>query len=107
MPSKSEVVGTLRSLAYFLESIKESSGRSPRTGLTIIRAKVWLTLGEADAVAELRRQLTPYAGRLAVGGMSTFFFGRIAHTVGELALADGTARPFGGGQGQEASSGWG
>ncbi|TQM01727.1 AfsR/SARP family transcriptional regulator [Pseudonocardia kunmingensis] len=57
--------------------------------LTAIRAQVWLAFGDPQAVADLRRRLTPYARRLAVAGMAGGFLGSISHTVGRLALADG------------------
>jgi 3-phosphoglycerate kinase len=40
-------------------------------------------------VDDLRRDLTPYVDRLAVGGMSAFFLGSVAQAVGELALHQG------------------
>ena len=58
-------------------------------GLTVVRARLWLELGDRRAIAELREQLTPYAGRLVIGGMGAFFLGSVSHTVGELALAAG------------------
>ena len=59
------------------------------TGLSVVRARLWMALGDSDAVADLRAQLEPYADRLVVGGMSAMFFGSVHHTVGELALAMG------------------
>ncbi|WP_433162897.1 BTAD domain-containing putative transcriptional regulator [Kribbella sp. CA-247076] len=57
--------------------------------LTILRARVWLGLGDARAIADLRAQLAPFADRLAVGGLGSFFLGSVHHTLGELALAAG------------------
>jgi hypothetical protein len=64
------------------------------TSLTVLRAWLWLELRErgcdtGGAVADLRAQLTPYADRLAVGGMSGYFLGSVAHTLALLAAADG------------------
>jgi len=59
------------------------------TGLTGIRARVWIEFGDQRAIADLRDQLTPYADRLAVGGMGAFFLGSVGHTLGHLALAAG------------------
>lgn len=59
------------------------------TGLTAIRARVWIALDDATAIADLRDQLTPYADRLAVGGMGAFFLGSVSHILGHLALAAG------------------
>ncbi len=62
--------------------------------LTVLRAWVWLELADrgcptGEAIPDLRRQLTPYADRYAVGGMSALFFGSVAHTLARLAAADG------------------
>lgn len=59
------------------------------TGLTAIRARVWIELADPRAIADLRDQLTPYADRLAVGGMGAFFLGSVRHALGQLALAAG------------------
>ncbi len=64
------------------------------TSLTVLRAWVWLALHEqglagAEVVTDLRRRLEPYADRFAVGGMSAFFFGSVAHTLARLAAAEG------------------
>ena len=64
------------------------------TSLTVLRAWVWLALHEQglagpEVVADLRRRLEPYADRYAVGGMSAFFLGSIAHTLARLAAAEG------------------
>jgi hypothetical protein len=59
------------------------------TGLTVVRARLWMAFGDQAAVADLRAQLEPYANRLVVGGMSAMFLGSVHHTVGELALATG------------------
>jgi hypothetical protein len=45
--------------------------------------------GSCDAVADLRDQLEPFAGRVADGAMAAFFLGGVAHTLGKLALAGG------------------
>ena len=58
------------------------------TTLTVLRAWLWLELDDPEAVAQLRRQLTPYAEHLAAGSMSSSFLGSVAHTLGRLALAD-------------------
>ncbi|MGY1618755.1 BTAD domain-containing putative transcriptional regulator [Geodermatophilus sp. SYSU D00691] len=68
------------------------------TSLTVLRARVWLALGDGDAVRDLRRALTPFADVFAVGGMSALFSGSVAHTLAELAAAEGdlaAAREFG------------
>jgi predicted ATPase len=57
--------------------------------LTVLRSKVWLRLGDPRAIADLREQLTPFADRLAVGGLGAFFLGSVHHALGELALAAG------------------
>ncbi|RHW24931.1 hypothetical protein D0Z08_22290 [Nocardioides immobilis] len=59
------------------------------TGLTVVRARLWMAFGDEEAIADLRTQLEPYADRLVVGGMSAMFLGSVHHTVGELALATG------------------
>jgi hypothetical protein len=59
------------------------------TGLTVVRARLWMAFGDQEAIGELRSQLEPYADRLVVGGMSAMFLGSVHHTVGELALAIG------------------
>jgi DNA-binding SARP family transcriptional activator len=56
-------------------------------GLTALRAAVWLALDDQQAIVDLRRQLLPFADRLAVGGMGGFFGGSVSHTLGLLALA--------------------
>ena len=62
--------------------------------LTVLRAWVWLALHEqglagGDAIADLRRQLEPYADLFAVGGMSALFLGNVGHTLARLAAAEG------------------
>jgi hypothetical protein len=62
--------------------------------LTALRAWLWLALrsngcATDEAIAQLRRQLTPYADRLASGGLSAFFLGSVEHTLALLAEADG------------------
>jgi hypothetical protein len=62
--------------------------------LTALRAWLWLALRSSgcatdEAVPDLRRQLAPYADRLASGGLSAFFLGSVEHTLGLLAEADG------------------
>ncbi|WP_280790864.1 AAA family ATPase [Blastococcus sp. CT_GayMR19] len=62
--------------------------------LTVLRAWLWLEFADRglatdDAVADLRRQLTPYADRLASGGLSALFLGSVSHTLARLAAADG------------------
>ena len=59
------------------------------TGLTVVRARLWMAFGDQEAIADLRAQLEPYADRLVVGGMSAMFLGSVHHTVGELAMAAG------------------
>jgi DNA-binding SARP family transcriptional activator len=59
------------------------------TGLTVVRARLWMAFGDQEAITDLRTQLEPYADRLVVGGMSAMFLGSVHHTVGELALAAG------------------
>ncbi len=61
--------------------------------LTVLRAWLWLELRDRgcatdDAIADLRRQLAPYADRLAAGGMSAIFLGSVAHALARLAAAD-------------------
>jgi tetratricopeptide (TPR) repeat protein len=62
--------------------------------LTALRAWLWLELHDRgcptdDAVVDLRRQLTPYADRIAAGGLSAFFLGSVEHTLARLSDADG------------------
>ncbi len=59
------------------------------TSLATARAQLWLQLGDRRALADLRRLLEPYADRFATFGLTAFFGGQIAHTVGQLALALG------------------
>jgi hypothetical protein len=59
------------------------------TSVTTFRARLWLRLGDPEAISDLRGQLEPYASRLATFGVTAFFEGVIGHTVGELALAEG------------------
>ncbi len=59
------------------------------TSVVTFRGRLWLRLGDAEAIRDLRGQLEPYASRLANFGVTAFFQGSIAHTVGELALAEG------------------
>ena len=66
------------------------------TSLATARAQLWLQLDDRRALADLRRVLEPYADRFATFGLTGFFGGQIAHTVGQLALvlgddADGRA----------------
>ncbi|MGK5115626.1 ATP-binding protein, partial [Geodermatophilus sp. CPCC 205506] len=73
------------------------------TSLTALRAHLWLALRDhgcpTDAAAgDLRRQLAPYADRVAAGGMSALFHGSVAHTLARLAAAEGdvgAARRYG------------
>jgi len=55
-------------------------------GLMCIRARYWAALGDQEAVADLRAQLTPYADMLA-GTIAVTFQGCVHHTLGLLALA--------------------
>jgi hypothetical protein len=62
------------------------------TSLTVLRAHVWLALHEQclageDAIADLRRQLEPYADLYAIGGLSALFLGAVGHTLARLAAA--------------------
>ena len=62
--------------------------------LTVLRAWLWLGFADrgldtGDAIADLRRQLTAYADRLASGGLSALFLGSVSHTLALLAAADG------------------
>jgi hypothetical protein len=59
------------------------------TSLATVRAQLWLQLGDRGALADLRRMLEPYAHRFAIFGLTAFFGGQIAHTVGQLALVLG------------------
>jgi hypothetical protein len=59
------------------------------TTMTVLRAQLWLELGDADAVADLRRDLEPCADLVAAGAMSSLFAGSVAHTLGRLALQQG------------------
>lgn len=59
------------------------------TSVATFRAQLWLRLGDRTAIGDLRRQLEPYAVRLANFGVTAFFSGTVGHTVGELALAEG------------------
>jgi hypothetical protein len=59
------------------------------TSLATARAQLWLQLGDRRALADLRSMLEPYADRFATFGLTAFFGGQIAHTVGQLALVLG------------------
>jgi hypothetical protein len=59
------------------------------TTTTTIRSWAWTALGDRQAVAELRRQLTPYADRLVCGGGAVTFLGSQHHWLGLLAAAEG------------------
>jgi DNA-binding SARP family transcriptional activator len=59
------------------------------TATTTVRSWVWVALRDAEAVADLRRQLTPYADRLVYGSATVAFLGSLHLWVGELAAADG------------------
>ncbi len=59
------------------------------TSLATARAQLWLQLGDRRALADLRQTLEPYADRFATFGLTAFFGGQIAHTVGQLALVLG------------------
>jgi DNA-binding SARP family transcriptional activator len=56
---------------------------------TALRALVWSELGDQDAVAELRRRLTPFADRVADGAMAACFLGSTRHALAALAFAVG------------------
>jgi hypothetical protein len=55
----------------------------------VIRSFVWVQLGDAEAVAELRAQLEPFADRVADGAMAAAFLGSVRHALAALALAQG------------------
>ncbi len=55
-------------------------------GMTMVRARVWAALGDQEAVADLRAQLTPYADWLG-GTIAVTFQGSVHQALGELALA--------------------
>jgi DNA-binding SARP family transcriptional activator len=57
--------------------------------LTVVRALLWLELGDRTALADLRDQLAPYADRITVGGMSAGSLGAVSLTLGRLDLALG------------------
>nr|WP_246324921.1 AfsR/SARP family transcriptional regulator [Petropleomorpha daqingensis] len=54
-----------------------------------VRALLWAELADADAVAELRRRLEPFADRIADGAMAAGFLGSVHHALATLALAAG------------------
>jgi DNA-binding SARP family transcriptional activator/tetratricopeptide (TPR) repeat protein len=58
---------------------------------TVVRARVWLGLGDPQALRDLRADLEPHAGRFVYEGTGLMFHGLAGHTVGELALAAGDA----------------
>jgi hypothetical protein len=55
----------------------------------VLRALLWAELGDAGAVADLRRHLEPYADRIADGAMAAGFAGSVRHALAVLALAAG------------------
>ena len=55
-------------------------------GLMSVRARIWSALGDADAIADLRAQLAPYADQLT-GTIAVTFQGSVHRTLGLLALA--------------------
>ncbi len=57
--------------------------------LTVVRAHLWLELGDRTALAALRDELAPFADRITVGGMSAGSLGAVSMTLGRLALALG------------------
>ncbi len=59
------------------------------TATTTVRSWVWVALGDAEAVADLRRQLAPYADRMIHGSGTVAVLGSVHQWVGELAAADG------------------
>lgn len=59
------------------------------TSTATVRAQLWLQLDDRRALADLRTTLEPYAERFANFGLTAFFVGQIAHTVGQLALVLG------------------
>ena len=56
---------------------------------TVMRARLWSRLGDPDAVADLRRGLTPYADRLATGSLGVAYLGSVELALAELAAAAG------------------
>ena len=54
-----------------------------------VRAELWARLGSAEAAEDLRRQLRPYAGRMAFGGTGVALLGRVSHILGLLARTVG------------------
>jgi ATP/maltotriose-dependent transcriptional regulator MalT len=53
------------------------------------RALLWAELGDQEAVADLRRQLEPFADRIADGATAALFLGSVRHALAALALAGG------------------
>jgi tetratricopeptide (TPR) repeat protein len=58
----------------------------------VLRALVWSELGDAEAVADLRRTLEPFAERVADGAMAACFLGSVRHALAALAVAAGDAQ---------------
>ena len=58
-------------------------------GFTAVRACTWAALGDPQAVADLRADLTPYADRFVVGSLPVFFLGSAHQVLGDLAAAAG------------------
>ncbi|GAA4350657.1 BTAD domain-containing putative transcriptional regulator [Angustibacter luteus] len=57
--------------------------------LTVVRALLWLELGDREALHALRDELAPFADRITVGGMSAGSLGSVSLTLGRLELALG------------------
>jgi DNA-binding SARP family transcriptional activator len=55
----------------------------------VARALVWAQLGDSDALTDMRRQLEPFADRVADGAMAACFLGAVRHALAALALAAG------------------
>ncbi len=58
-------------------------------GFTAVRAYTWRALGDPQAIADLRADLTPYADRFVVGSLPVFFLGSAHQVLGDLAAAAG------------------
>jgi DNA-binding SARP family transcriptional activator/tetratricopeptide (TPR) repeat protein len=58
-------------------------------GFTAVRAYTWAALGDPQAVADLRADLTPFADRFVVGSLPVFFLGNAHQVLGDLAAASG------------------
>ncbi|GAA4397085.1 hypothetical protein GCM10023168_01720 [Fodinibacter luteus] len=56
---------------------------------TVVRARLWCRLGDPDAVAALRADLTPFADRFATGSVAVAFLGSVELALAELAATAG------------------